>query len=390
MKNTWIVTLLLLSLAPLAQAAEGKPVLIGLDLETGHKTSTSDDAIRMGVAIAAEEINAAGGVLGGRPLRLVERDNRSVPARGIDNLQELAVMPDLVAVFCGKFSPVVLEQLPMIHQLKLPLLDPWAAADGIIDNGYQPNYVFRLSLRDSWAMPAMTEQGQRQGLSKFALILPNTSWGRSSEAAAKRHFEKNRGILLVGTHWYNWGDKSLQKQYLDAQAKGAEAILLVANETEGSILIREIAALPADKRLPIFSHWGLTGGNFVEMAGELLPRLDFSVVQTYSFIGASGEKVEKVLAAVKRLHGIDNPRHIPAPVGLAHAYDLTHILALAINRAGSADRPAIRDALEQVERYEGLIKTYAPPFTPHSHEALSPEQVFMGRFEADGAIARIP
>jgi len=40
-----------------------KPVLIGLDLEFGHKTSTSDDAIRRGALVAIDEIDAAGGGL---------------------------------------------------------------------------------------------------------------------------------------------------------------------------------------------------------------------------------------------------------------------------------------------------------------------------------------
>ena len=39
---------------------------------------------------------------------------------------------------------------------------------------------------------------------------------------------------------------------------------------------------------------------------------------------------------------------------MAHAYDLTHILAKAINLAGSTDRTKIRDALEQVENYDGF------------------------------------
>ena len=40
---------------------------------------------------------------------------------------------------------------------------PWAAADGIVDNGYAPNYVFRLSLRDSWAMPTMLRHAAKKG-----------------------------------------------------------------------------------------------------------------------------------------------------------------------------------------------------------------------------------
>ena len=161
--SRFLLPLLLLLAAVGAVAAEKKPVYVGLDAELTYAGSTSAQAIRMGMLIAMEEVNQAGGVLGGRPLKLIERDNKSLPARSLANLKELAAQPDLVSVFAGRFSPTVLDTLPLIHELKLPLLDPWASADGIVDNGYTPNYVFRLSLRDSWAMPTMLRHAAKKG-----------------------------------------------------------------------------------------------------------------------------------------------------------------------------------------------------------------------------------
>ena len=46
-------------------ASEMRPVFIGLDAEFGRATSTADDAIKQGILIAIEEINAAGGCSGG-------------------------------------------------------------------------------------------------------------------------------------------------------------------------------------------------------------------------------------------------------------------------------------------------------------------------------------
>ena len=137
--SRFLLPLLLLLAAAGPAAAEKKPVYVGLDAELGYAGSTSAQAIRMGMLIAMEEVNQAGGVLGGRPLQLIERDNKSLPSRALANLKELAAQPDLVAVFGGRYSPTVLEILPLIHELKLPLLAPWSAADGIVDNGYAPN-----------------------------------------------------------------------------------------------------------------------------------------------------------------------------------------------------------------------------------------------------------
>ncbi len=140
-------------------AEESRPVYLGLDGEFGVEQSTSAQAIERGILTAIDEINRAGGVLKGRPLQLVSKDNRSVTARGVKNLQEFARMPDMVAMFTGRFSPVVLEYVELAHELKMIVLDPWAAADAIIQNGKNPNYMFRLSLRDGLAMPVMLTVG---------------------------------------------------------------------------------------------------------------------------------------------------------------------------------------------------------------------------------------
>ena len=66
------------------------------------------------------QINAAGGVLGGRAVALVTRDNREILARSVVNSAEFAAMPDLVAVFSGRSSPLVLAQVQALHTAKLP------------------------------------------------------------------------------------------------------------------------------------------------------------------------------------------------------------------------------------------------------------------------------
>jgi len=379
-------TFLPVAIAPAAPATQARPVHIGLDLEYGHATSTSDDAITLGAEIAVEEINRAGGVLGGRPLAIIKKDNRSVPARARANIEELARTPDVVAVFTGKFSPVALEVLPLVHQLKMPLLGTWGAADGIIDNGYMPNYAFRLSMRDTWAMNHMLDAARQAGQKRFGLLLPNTSWGRSNLKAAENYVRRQTDMQLVSTQWYNWGDASLMKPYRDILDKGADVLILVANEKEGSLLVKEMAALPKAQRRRVISHWGVTGGNFAELAGPALQQIDFSVVQTFTFIGKENRKAQALAAeAVRRLQ-LKTAEDLPSPVGIAHAYDLVHVLALALGRAGSTDREAVRDALENVRNYDGAIKRYDRPFTRDRHEALSETDLFLARFLPDGSI----
>lgn len=363
-----------------------RPVLLGLDGEFGLDNSVSAQSVELGMRAAMEEVNQAGGVLGGRPLQLVLKDNRSIPARGIRNIEEFAHMPDLVAVFGGRFSPVVIEELPTIKSTQTLFMAPWSAADEIVDNGMHPNWVFRLSLRDSLAMHKLIASAKARGLRRIGLLLTNTSWGRSCEQAAQRYLDANHDVQLVHTAWYNWRDTSLIDKYQELLDAGAQAVVLVANDDEAAILVRQVAALPKAQHLPILSHWGVTGGEFASEAGPALQQLDFSVVQTFSFFRADPRKVARFLASASRVSKVRKIEDIRGPVGAAHAYDLTHILAKAIDLAGSAGRRAVRDALEHVPVYDGLIKRYAPPFTPSRHDALDAHDLLLARFRPDGVL----
>ncbi len=123
------------------------------------------------------------------------------------------------------------------------------------------------------------------------------------------------------------------------------------------------------------------------MIQDDLDKLDFSVVQTFSFFKADPEIVERVMGVSERLFGISRFEELKSPVGVGHAYDLTHLLARAIDLAGTTRRSAVRDALEQVTDYRGLVKYFAQPFTPAKHDALDAGDVFMARYRPiDGAI----
>lgn len=370
--------------------ATGEPVLVGIDAEFGDATSTSDDAIRLGIRLAIEEVNAAGGVLGGRPLKLVERDNRSVPARGVANAKEFAGMTDLVAFFCGKFSPVAMDHAKVANEAGLVMLDAWAAADKIVDNGANPNYVFRLSLRDSIAVSALLKNARARNLLRVGVLAPNSGWGRSSLAAAEAYAATTGDKLkIVGTQWYNWGgEKSLRDRYAALRGAGAQVLLLVANEPEGATLMREMAELPEAERIPVVSHWGITGGDFVSLSAGALSKIDLAVVQTFSLAEGKSPAAKRAIDEALKIFNTDHPAKVYSGAGVIHAYDLTKMLVLAINRAGSTDRAAIRTALEKLRNVDGMVRRYAQPFTETRHEALEEGDLFLARYTADGRLVR--
>jgi branched-chain amino acid transport system substrate-binding protein len=115
--------------------------------------------------------------------------------------------------------------------------------------------------------------------------------------------------------------------------------------------------------------------------------VDFSVIQTFSFFRADPQMLAKFMKAAATVSPVRRIEDIQAPVGVAHAYDAMHLLARAIEQAGSADRRAVRDALEKLGSYRGLVRRYERPFSPQRHEALGPEQLLMARFRPDGVLA---
>lgn len=108
------------------------------------KEAQGGESIRRGLELAIAEINAAGGVLN-RPMQFIVKDHRGIRARGVDNIADFAAQKDLVAVVGGVHTPVALAELPSIHSNQLIYLGSWAAGTPIVDNGYDPNYVFRVS-----------------------------------------------------------------------------------------------------------------------------------------------------------------------------------------------------------------------------------------------------
>eukprot|EP01041_Mallomonas_annulata_P015941 gene15941-33567_t len=93
-------------------------------------------------------------------------------------------------------------------------------------------------------------------------------------------------------------------------------------------------------KVPVVSHWGPAGGRFTELAGPTAKEVHF--VQTYSFFGKQGPVGERVIKAMMAKYpNVKTPADITPAVGVANAYDATHLAALAIQAAGSTQGEAV-------------------------------------------------
>jgi branched-chain amino acid transport system substrate-binding protein len=365
---------------------EKPPVWIGFDDAFGIKTNTSAIAIEWGIQAAMDEINAKGGVLKGRPLKLVTTDNKGITARGKDNFVQLAGTQDLVAVITGKYSPISVEMLPDAHRLNVPLISVWGSADPITDHEYKPSYSFRVSLKDDWGVEAMMKRlSTRYKVRQACAILPNTAWGRSAESVIQEK-SASSAVQFPVVRWYNWGDPSLMGHYQGCLKARAQGLLFVGNEKEGAILIKEIAAQPQSTRLPVVAHWGAVGGTLHELAQDALPMVRIDFIQTFTFINNKRPRAVYLADWILKNTDLKSTVDIPSPVGAAHAYDTVHLLAKAIDITQTTSPKKIRDTLEKLPAFNGAVRHYSRPFTQVRHDALDKSQVLFVKLTPNGQL----
>jgi branched-chain amino acid transport system substrate-binding protein len=355
-------------------AAQQPPVKVGLAAAVSGGSAASGEAIKRGLQIAIDEVNATGGLLGGRKLELVVRDDEGNPQKGVTIARELVEREKVAAVFGGLHTTVALAQVPVWHELATPYMGTWAAGTNVTRNGKKPNFAFRVSANDDEVdkfLVRYTAEQLKRG--KPGFLLENTAWGQSNEAGLTKWFGE-RGVKAIGVEKFNWNDPDMSPQLLRLKQGGADVVMLVANAPEGAQVVKSRAKVGWE--VPIVSHWGISGGRFAELTGELSQGVMF--VQTYSFFGKQNARGEAVLKALRDKYGVKGPEDVTAPVGTANAYDGLHLVALAIEQAKSTEGAKVRDALEELKaEYAGLIKTYKRPFTSEQHDALTERDYIM-------------
>src|SRR5690242_8233726 len=185
-----------------ASANAAEPIKIGHVAALSGPSAQSGEAITRGLQLAIDEINAKGGLLGGRMLELVQRDDESSPPKGLIAAREL-ISGNVVAIFGGLDSPVSLAMIPAINKEKRIYLGVWAAATGITRNGANPNYAFRVSAVDDLVDIRLLKFAQQKfGSKKAGLMLLNNPWGQSNEKGLVAASKADSSIQIAGIEKY--------------------------------------------------------------------------------------------------------------------------------------------------------------------------------------------
>ncbi len=329
-----VTTSALLGLAvSAAQAAD--TVKIGLVTALSGQSAKSGEAISRGIGLAIDEINAKGGVLG-RPLELVARDDEANPSKGVLATRELIQRVGVVAVVGGLDTPVSMAIVPIANQMKVPFIGPWAAGTGITRNGAADNYAFRVSAVDALVDEALVAYAVKTyGAKKPGMILVNNAWGESNQKGLKDALQA-ANLPAAGIEKYEANDVDMVPQLSRLKEAGADALFLVGNVGPSAQVVKSLDRM--GWTVPVVSHWGPAGGRFDELAGPSAGKVHF--IQTFTFAGNASPKASAVLDALKAKYpAIKSMADVTPAVGIANAYDATHLLALAIQAAGSTEGP---------------------------------------------------
>lgn len=369
---------------------EPQPLRVGLDAAMSGGSAAAGEAIRRGLQLAIDEINGQGGIRG-RPLELVVRDHEGNPTKGVANIRELVERQRVAAIFAGLHTPVAMAERDIVHQLEIPFIVPWAAGTQIVQNGRNPNFIFRVSAND-WTVDQFLVHYVVNKLGKRnpAVLVEDTAWGESN-IEGLTHWLAEAGLRPAVVEKFKWGDTDMTPQLTRAREAGADALILVANAPEGAQVMRSMDKLGLKPTtFPVVTHWGVTGGQFAQVGGFENTN-GVRTVQTYTFFGELNIPGKRVLSGYLRTYGGNGPEDITAPVGVANAFDALHILARALRQVDDPHNgDAVRRALENLEQpYEGLIKTYVKPFSPTNHEALTADDYVMTVWQ-DGKLVPEP
>ncbi len=330
-------------------------------------------SMRDGARLAAEEINAKGGVLG-KKIELVERDDQATPERGAQVMQDLVSNEKVVAVLGPINTGVALASYKYPMQAKIPLLINVSAGAPVNElfKDNPDNYVFRIAASDDiQAEMIVGEAADKRGLKKVAFLCDETNYGQNgckkmTDAATKR------GITPVSVGKFKIKDTDMTPQLQEARKAGAQAVLTYGIGPELAQIANGMNKL--GWKVPMIASWTASMSNFIDAAaangnGVQMP-------QTFIQDGATRPQATAFIDAYKKKYSADR---IPSAVSAAQGYDSMHLLANAIAQAGSTEGPKVKAALENLTApYDGAIATFNKPYSATDHEAIHKEQVVMG------------
>ncbi|HZF77944.1 MAG TPA: ABC transporter substrate-binding protein [Acetobacteraceae bacterium] len=164
--------------------AQGGPVRIG-ELNSYSRMAAFSVPYRNAMQLAADQINAAGGVMGGRRLEFVFRDDGATPGDAVRVAEDLLTREGCAFIAGTFLSNVGLAVSDLANQRRRlffatePLTDALTMAQG-------NRYTWRLRPNTYMQTRMLTEAARGRPQRRWAIVAPNYEYGQSAAANFKR------------------------------------------------------------------------------------------------------------------------------------------------------------------------------------------------------------
>ena len=330
-------------------------------------------SMRNGATLAADEINAAGGVLG-KQIVIVARDDEARNEKGAQIMQELLEKENVVAVLGPINTGVADASSRYCEEKHVPLIINASAGAKVNElfAQYPDNYVFRIAAGDLLQTEEIVHEAvDKRGYKKVALLCDDTNYGQNGRAKMEKALEK-RGLKPVSVGKFKIKDTDMTAQLQEAKALGAEALLLYGIGPELAAVANSLNRI--GWKVDLIGAWTLSMSAFIQNAGKNGDGA--TMPQTFIEAGATAGKQRKFVDDYEKKFA---EKPISVAVAAAQGYDSMYLLKFAIEQAGSTEGPKLKAALEGLKKpYDGITGHYAPPFSKTDHEAVKTANVVMG------------
>lgn len=328
--STTLIAGLALTAATFAHAADVK---VGVISPVTGPVALDGESFRQGATLAAKQINAAGGVLGGQLLLVVE-DGECKPNVSASAAQKLLVrdsVPVLVGAHC---SPATAAVIPLAEREKVPFVTGISSAPSLTQTRRQ--WFFRLPpTEEMTANAAVPFYLEKIGFKSVAILALNDEWGRQA-AEANSKLLTQKGVKVLATEYFLPGESEFGATLTTIKAGNPEALFVASNTREAILIAKKVQELGMKQRLIGVGAWPTN--TFIQRSGDA--GMGWTVISQY-VPTIDTPKNKAFVAEFKKAYNV-----VPDKYAVS-GYDAITVVADAIKRAGKADPDKIRDALEK-------------------------------------------
>ncbi len=312
-----------------------------------------DNAIQM----AIDELNAAGGALGGVEFAYLGADSTGAAEVGQTEAERL-IGEGAVALICCFQSAVTSNVAAISERDGVPLVIDVAVSDAILDQGYantfrlQPNAT-SMGVNGAQFLSELAENSGEEISSVVYLYEGTTGFGDSVRAAFVEE-AANLGIEVLEEIGYApFEVTDLTTEMTRINSLEPDALVVTGYYNDGLLAARNAEEVGLDVKVV----YGIAQGTydqpqFVADAGDLAECFYDS---NYHW-DASNPAALAVRESFQDIYGEE------MRTSAVLAYQAMYVIADAVERAGSADPAAIRDALAETN-YADHILPYSGPIT---------------------------